>query len=287
MVTNAAWPASAQLSTFATIPHKSRYISSHVRRMCCNQRLVRTGEMDFVGIFFMPFTLAHPAVVLPFRRFCPRFFNFPALVVGSICPDAGYCFGSLHLEDLSHRLIGSIEFCLPVGLIILGFFYGLRQAFIERLPERPRKIFEPFCLHPVGSPLTVVISLLSGIWIHLLLDSFTHKQGWLVENLPMLQTPVFSVGTHDFKIFNLLWYICSFAGVAWLYLAWEQWQNASAASVRQARNLGKLSRAALVGALLLPVELMHHLFPGLLGLCLTAGLSAIIVVGVALRIKNK
>lgn len=232
----------------------------------------------------MPFTLAHPAAVLPLRRFCPRIFSFPALVVGSMSPDAGYCFGSLHLEDLSHTWIGSVKFSLPVGLVMLGFFYGLRQPIVENLPERHRKIFEPFCLHPVGSPLAVVISLMVGIWIHLLLDSFTHKQGWLVENLPMLQTPIFSVGTHDFRIFNLLWYLCSFAGVAWLYFAWEQWQNVSTGTARPLTIWRTLVKASLVGALLLPVELIHHLVHGSLGLVLVVGLSAIVLTAVALRI---
>jgi hypothetical protein len=232
----------------------------------------------------MPFTLAHPAAVLPFRRFCPRFFNFPALVVGSISPDVGYCCGSLHMEDFSHTLAGSVEFCLPVGLVMLGFFYGLRLPVVEHLPDRQRKMFEPFCLHPAGPPLTLVVSLLVGVWIHLLLDSFTHKQGWLVENLPVLQTVVFSVGSHDLKIFNLLWYLCSFAGIAWLYFAWEQWQNTI---TNQAAGRGKLFRAALVGALMMPVALAHHLVHGPLGLCLTAGLSATIVVAIIFKSGNK
>jgi hypothetical protein len=232
----------------------------------------------------MPFTLAHPAAALPFRRFCPRFFNFPALVAGSIAPDAGYCFGSLNLEDFSHTLAGSVEFCLPVGVVLLGFFYGLRQPVVEHLPERQRKMLEPLCLRPMGSSLIVVVSLLIGIWIHLLLDSFTHKQGWLVEKLPVLRTVIFSVGTHDFKIFNLLWYLCSFAGVAWLYFAWERWQNEI---TRQPASRGEFVRALFLGALMLPVALMHHVVHGPLGLCLTAALSALIVTGVIWRIGKK
>src|SRR5437762_2617545 len=58
----------------------------------------------------MPFPLAHPAAVLPLRRYCPRFLSFPALVIGSIAPDFGYCFGDLNVEDLSHRSPGSPGF---------------------------------------------------------------------------------------------------------------------------------------------------------------------------------
>jgi hypothetical protein len=266
---------------FAAIPLEGSYLSSRARTNVLPSEISLNWPGGFAGNVLMPFTLAHPAAVLPFRRFCPRFFSFPALVVGSISPDAGYCFGSLHLEDFSHTLAGSIEFCLPVSLVLIGFFYGLRRPVVENLPERQRKLYEPFCLHPVGPPLTVVFSLLAGIWIHLLLDSFTHKQGWLVENLPLLQTPVFYIGTHVCRIFNLLWYICSFAGIAWLYVAWAQWQSTLADISRPITVWRTLGKAALVGALMLPVEFAHHLFPGPLVLCLTAAASALILVAVA------
>jgi hypothetical protein len=229
----------------------------------------------------MPFTLAHPAAVLPLRRFCPRFFSFPALVVGSLCPDVGYCFEPWHVDVLSHTLAGGFIFCLPVGVIMLGFFYGLRFPIIEILPENHRKIFLPLCQRPMGSPVTVIVSILVAIWLHLLLDSFTHKDGWLVENLPMLQTSIFSVGSHVFRIFNLLWYACSFAGVMWLYLAWEQWR----------RNLpemppptgGKWVKAILAGVVMMPIELIHHLVRTPINIFLIIGYSALIVIGIIWR----
>src|SRR6266404_5342332 len=62
----------------------------------------------------MAFPLAHPAAVLPLRRYCPRGFNFAALVVGSLSPDAGYLFGQRNVDEFSHRVVGSFGFCLPV-----------------------------------------------------------------------------------------------------------------------------------------------------------------------------
>jgi Domain of unknown function (DUF4184) len=235
----------------------------------------------------MPFTLAHPAAVLPFRRFCPRFFNFPALIAGSFSPDVGYCFGELNIDKFSHSLAGSIEFCLPVGVVMVGLFYGLRHPVVEMLPVRPRKLFLPACRHPMGSPLIVIVSLLVGIWIHLLFDSFTHKHGWLVENLPALQTPIYSYKYHIFRIFNLLWYVCSSAGLAWLYLEWERWRKVSAGMSPQIARWGIWSRAALAGAFMVPVELMRHLVPGVVGLCLVAGFSLTIMIIIASRIGNK
>jgi hypothetical protein len=235
----------------------------------------------------MPFTLAHPAAVLPLRRFCPRFFDFPALIIGSLSPDVGYCFGKLNIEKFSHGLAGSIEFCLPVGVVMLGFFYGFRYPMVEILPARYRDFFLPVCRHPIGSPLKVIVSLLVGIWIHLFFDSFTHKHGWLVENLPVLQTPIFSFRYHTFRIFNLLWYVCSWAGIAWLYFEWERWRNIAAGISRPVTSWGKLSKSVLAGAFMMPIELLHHLIPGPVGLYLVAGFSLMIVIIIVSRIGNK
>ena len=232
----------------------------------------------------MPFTLAHPAAVLPLRRFCPRFFNFPALVIGSVCPDVGYCFSSWNLDVLSHSPAGSIKFCLPVGVVMLGFFYGLRLPIVEMLPEKYRKIFLPLCRQPMGSPLIVIVSMLVGIWLHLLFDSFTHRNGWLVQNLPALLTPVFSVGSHVFRIFNLLWYACSFAGIVWLYLAWEQWRNTSEKPAPQTNSRGKWIKAILAGLAMVPIELTHHLVHSPVSLFLIGGYCALIVTGIVWRL---
>ena len=235
----------------------------------------------------MPFTLAHPAAVLPLRRFCPRFFNFPALVAGSLSPDVGYFFRTLKLDEFSHSLGGSLGFCLPAGVVMLGFFYALRLPVVGMLPERHQKYLRSYCRQPVGSPLSVIVSLLAGIWLHLLLDSFTHKNGWLVINLPVLQTPVFSAGDHTFRIFNLLWYACSFAGIVWVYLAWELWRDRSTGMASSAASRGQWAQAILAGVLMVPMELAHHLISGPAGLFLIAGYGALLIIGVAWRMRSK
>jgi hypothetical protein len=60
----------------------------------------------------LPLTLAHPAAVLPFRRW----FVFSGLVIGSLAPDFEYF---LYVPDslrIGHTLPGVFLFCLPVGL---------------------------------------------------------------------------------------------------------------------------------------------------------------------------
>src|ERR1039458_366285 len=113
----------------------------------------------------MAFPLAHPAAVLPLRRYCPRWLSFPALVIGSLSPDAGYCLGNLGGLDwgtFSHGMLGSVAFCLPVGVVLLALFYGLRAPVIRMLPAPYQQAFLPLCWRPPGSPSAVVISRLSG-----------------------------------------------------------------------------------------------------------------------------
>src|SRR5512146_2649358 len=74
----------------------------------------------------MPFPLAHPAAILPFRRYCPCWLNFPALVVGSLVPDLSYCSGNIRLDELAHRPEGAVIFALPAGLLCLAVFYAFR-----------------------------------------------------------------------------------------------------------------------------------------------------------------
>jgi hypothetical protein len=235
----------------------------------------------------MPFPLAHPAAVLPLRRYCPRWLSFPALVIGSVTPDASYCLGEKAGGAFGHSLLGSVAFCLPVGIVLVALFYGLRSPVVRMLPAPYQQAFLPLCRRPLGSLWVVVISLLIGAWTHILWDSFTHKEGWCVQHLPVLQCVVISVGSHTARVCHLLWYGCSFAGVIWLFLAFEKWKQACVNGHAGAPGKAVLRDAVLVAVLVLPIELAHHLVrsnkPWLL---LIVGLCALPVLAVVLKLGH-
>jgi hypothetical protein len=235
----------------------------------------------------MPFPLAHPAAVLPLRRYCPRWLNFPALVIGSLCPDAGYLFGDLHWDDFSHQLLGSIGFCLPAGIVLLVLFYGLRLPLVRMLPVSYQQAFIPLCQRPRGSFWAIVISLLIGAWTHLLWDSFTHKDGWFVLHLPILQSQIITVAGRRARVCHLLWYGCSFAGVVWLFVVFERWKRANVSGCAGASGTAVLRDAVLVAILVVPIELSHHLvLRNELGLCLVAVLCAVLLIGIVLKVGS-
>jgi hypothetical protein len=234
----------------------------------------------------MPFPLAHPAAVLPLRRYCPRWLNFPALVIGSLTPDASYFLGKMG-GGFGHSFLGSVAFCLPVGVVMVALFYGLRAPVARMLPAPYPQAFLPLCARPMGSLWVVAISLLIGAWTHLLWDSLTHTNGWGAEHLPVLQTTIVSVGSHRARVCHLLWYVCSSAGIIWLFLAFEKWKQGCVIGGGAAAGKAIWRDALLVAVLVLPIELAHHFAQSNKPrFFLIAAVCALPVLGVVMKMGN-
>jgi hypothetical protein len=197
----------------------------------------------------MPFPLAHPAAVLPLRRYCPRRLSFPALVIGSLSPDLGYCFGN---GSFSHSFFpGSFAFCLPMGLLILIVLYSIRLPVVGLLPARLKQAFLPLCQRPVAAPFPIVLSLLIGGWTHLFLDSITHENGWLVEHLSLLQNSLPLLWKISFKGYDLLYASFTLFGVAWLAVCYWRWLEMAADSPKSTKPWVMRSCAFLLAILIL------------------------------------
>ena len=118
----------------------------------------------------MPFPLAHPAAVLPLGRHYPRYLSFPALIIGSLSPDVGYCSGHFRLGEFSHRLLpGSSGFCTRAAL--LRAWLGLRFVICEVPLTGTRALFseERACKTALGIGWLVDLKIESTHWKWLLL----------------------------------------------------------------------------------------------------------------------
>ena len=197
----------------------------------------------------MPFPVAHPAAVLPLRRYCPRHLSFPALVAGSLSPDFGYVLGHLPVDWLSHRFWpGSFAFCLPVGLLIVWGFYLVRSPLIEFLPGRCKELFRPLC-QPLDRPWRVLPpSVLVGVWTHDLLDSISHADGWLVEHISALRQPVYWLGAPGGPVYDLLYAGITFCGAVWLAGCYLRWLGQVTNSPTLGRAAARWGCALLFGA---------------------------------------
>jgi hypothetical protein len=165
----------------------------------------------------MPFTLAHPAAVLPLRYL--KSLRTAPLFVGAVVPDLPYYVPSLggHSTKLyTHSATGSYLVDLPLGLFTLGCLVLLREPLTALLPARARwltlQALEPF-RHSLVQWLLAVPAILIGVWTHLLWDSFTHGEGWVVRRVPELSRSL-QIGWYRGDIYHILQYISSVVGLA-------------------------------------------------------------------------
>ncbi|WP_367318277.1 DUF4184 family protein [Streptomyces sp. HUAS ZL42] len=144
----------------------------------------------------MPFTLSHPAAVLPLMR---RPFSRAALVAGAVAPDMPYFVVTTGLPvsaqswyepfvnaTTSHTAPGAVTVTLPYALTLWGLFRAGHRPLASLLPIRV----------PPSPPRTagmliqragwIVLSALIGIATHLLWDAFTHHDGFVATHAPWL-----------------------------------------------------------------------------------------------------
>ncbi|MGQ0697142.1 MAG: DUF4184 family protein [Panacagrimonas sp.] len=126
----------------------------------------------------MPFTFAHPAAVIPLRRYG----GFTVLAIGSMVPDAGYFLPWDPPRSFSHGLSGLFLFCLPLGLsAYLLWTLVLREPVRALLPDalacriaRSRPL-----PNSAADWLRIAAGLLIGATTHLLWDGLTRPGIWV------------------------------------------------------------------------------------------------------------
>jgi hypothetical protein len=128
----------------------------------------------------MPFTFAHPAAVIPFLNRNRNYFSATGLIIGSMAPDFESFILLTEKKIYGHTWPGVFWFDLPLAIIIAIVFHGIvRDAFIRNLPwalhERLKRFEGIHWFHYLRKHfLVVVVSVLIGIFTHMLLDAFTH-----------------------------------------------------------------------------------------------------------------
>jgi hypothetical protein len=176
----------------------------------------------------MPFPLAHPAAVLPFRRLRPL--NFSALVIGAITPDLSYCFVRHDLSVFAHTLGGCFGFSLPIGWLLVWIFQTVRDPLVQLLPAPHRQALLRSFRKPDPAWYSVPLSLVIGSATHVFWDAIVHEDGWFVERSDLLQMKLFTVDRHVFRMYRLLWHVSSWVGLYVLCRAYLQWLKRSTGS---------------------------------------------------------
>lgn len=163
----------------------------------------------------MPFTLAHPAAILPFRGL--RWLRTAPLVIGAMTPDVPYFLpwnlGRFMPE--THDFEGSYTTCMVLGYGILLAILVLRRPLTALLSPRARHLcltaIDPF-RRDWKEWVLAAPALIIGVWSHLLWDSMTHIDGWIVHRVAALSAPVSFAG-HTLPVCSVLQYLSSAFGL--------------------------------------------------------------------------
>lgn len=140
----------------------------------------------------MPFTFAHPAIVIPLKRNKTERFDVTALVLGSMAPDFEYFIRFKAHGVWGHTFIGFIFLNLPLVLVsALLWNYVIKKSFIYSLPKRMQPYFTLFLykrweIRSIKAFVNFVISAIIGMFSHVLWDSFTHADSFFVNRIPFL-----------------------------------------------------------------------------------------------------
>ncbi|NDK54654.1 DUF4184 family protein [Pontibacter fetidus] len=170
----------------------------------------------------MPFTAAHPALILPLQRLQSRWLSVTGLIVGSIAPDFAYFISYRSFGKLSHSIKGIFIFDLPMALALAILFHVLvREQVISNLPDYFRK--RALAVKPVklGSYLLrnghiFAISAIIGSFTHLFWDSFTHEQEFFVRNYKGFFLQRVSLGLIDLPLSRVIQHTSTFVGLGFI-----------------------------------------------------------------------
>jgi len=211
----------------------------------------------------MPFTLAHPAAVLPFIK--RHNMNITALVLGSMAPDFEYFVRFEPVGLFGHSLGGFLYFNLPLCfLIAYAFHLIVKKPFIACLPHPLDNWFwnvavRKWSLDNIWSVWIFTSSALLGMVTHVLWDSFTHQSGWFVKQFPILLEGIY-LGPIVIPVFKILQHGSTLLGLTILavfcYRSRNQQMKASQIIISGIKRL-YYGSIVLIGVLCLGIFFFH------------------------------
>jgi len=166
----------------------------------------------------MPFTAAHPAILVPLKKVPEKYISWTALIIGSMVPDMEYFIWLSSGSFLSHTRMGIFYFDLPMTFL-LAFFWQQSAVFVcrKRWPylkaQYLHQRIEYFPDYLKKHWLKFTVSALVGILSHLAWDSFSHAKGYMAVNVfPVLIEHISILGVYT-RLCYVVWYISTIVGL--------------------------------------------------------------------------
>lgn len=205
----------------------------------------------------MPFTFAHPAIILPFAK--NKKLPLSALVIGSMIPDFEFYFQLREVEQIGHNTIGIILFDIPAGFLMLFLYHHYIKRYLRTiLPDavlyKCNTLVYNFKFNQKNLfSLNNLLALLIGISSHLLLDLFTHHYSFLINYVPQLNQTIgfFNYSLPLFQVNQILLSIVGLLIVFFFYL-----KIPSTASTNNEFSLNNILSFILLTILILAIRLV-------------------------------
>lgn len=155
----------------------------------------------------MPFTFAHPAIMLNQKN--NRYFDFTALIIGTMAPDFEYFINFRPISIVGHTLLGQFYFNLPLILIIAFLYHRvLKTGVIDNLPKALNIRYDYLSkttweVKSFQRLWIVAYSAILGAFTHIFWDSFTHKHGFFVDRIAFLSSKL-SFLSFEISVYKIL-----------------------------------------------------------------------------------
>ncbi|NMO96439.1 DUF4184 family protein [Paenibacillus lemnae] len=164
----------------------------------------------------MPFTFAHPVYAAPLKYIRPDFLSLTGLVLGSMSPDFEYFLMLEPYQSIGHSLTGLLIQAIPLSILFAWLFHhhikkplSLHLPSLFKLDRRAYHLVGEWRLKSMKDWIVFLISVIIGFYSHIVIDAFTHVNGYAVQRLPFLG----EVMLFQLPLYKLLQYGLSLAGL--------------------------------------------------------------------------
>ncbi|AWV99099.1 DUF4184 family protein [Arcticibacterium luteifluviistationis] len=171
----------------------------------------------------MPFTLAHTAAILPFRRFFSKYFSISGLIMGSMAPDFEFFLRVTLYGIWGHTWWGVLFFNLPVSIILCLYFHiYVKKSLIDHLPpflyQRLAKYKNlDWYIYFKKNWLKVILSILVGVLTHFIWDNFTHEPNYIFPFYLDILSSVFLLNEKPLAVYTVLQILSSIIGMLYFF----------------------------------------------------------------------
>ena len=185
----------------------------------------------------MPFTLSHPAIILPLLTKKSKWFSASGLIAGSMIPDFEYFIRMKVQSIYSHTLPGLFIVDLPLAIVVCFAYHKIiRNSLLKNLPQFLKSRFVSFMSFQwtvqfkMHVPM-VLLSIVIGAASHLLWDDFTHENGYFVLHSTYLQHHI-KVGPSTVPVYKICQHASSLIGAIVIGVVVFQFRKQSSVHLR-------------------------------------------------------